>query len=169
MSETKTTYIMPDQNGFGGNDLATMALLGSNGGFGSNGMWNNPFMYLVWMYMMRWMNGNNGWDNNSGLEASTQRQIQTLADQMNDNHTSDLIMSAIQGNNNAIQEVSTRLGCDLNAIASAVQGVRSDIGAVGSQLGFSAERIINAVNQGDCGVIQALKDCCCETQKSILT
>ena len=169
MSETKTTYIMPDQNGFGGNDLATMALLGGNGGFGGNGMWNNPFMYLVWMYMMRWMNGNNGWDNNSGLEASTQRQIQTLADQMNDNHTSDLIMSAIQGNNNAIQEVSTRLGCDLNAIASAIQGVRSDIGAVGSQLGFSAERIINAVNQGDCGVIQALKDCCCETQKSILT
>jgi hypothetical protein len=37
-----------------------------------------------------------------------------------------------------------------------------------SQLGFSSERIINAVNQGDCGVIQALKDCCCETQKSLL-
>lgn len=168
MSETKTTYIMPDQNSFGGNDFATMALLGSNGGFGGNGMWNNPFMYLVWMYMMRWMNGNGDFNNTNGLEASTQRQIQTLADQMNDNHTSDLIMQAIQGNNNAIQEVSTRLGCDLNAIASAVQGVRSDIGAVGSQLGFSAERIINAVNQGDCGVIQALKDCCCETQKSIL-
>ena len=88
---------------------------------------------------------------------------------MNDNHTSDLIMSAIQGNNNAIQEVSTRLGCDLNTIASAIQSVRSDISAVGSQLGFSSERIINAVNQGDCGVIQALKDCCCETQKSLLT
>ena len=42
MSETKTTYIMPDQNSFGGNDLATMALLGGNGGFGGNGMWNNP-------------------------------------------------------------------------------------------------------------------------------
>ena len=165
MSETKTTYIMPDQAG--NNDFATLALM-NGGGFG-NGMWNNPFMYLVWMYMMRWMNGNNGFDGNQALEASTQRQIQTLADQMNDNHTSDLIMSAIQGNNSAIQEVSTRLGCDLNAIASAVQSVRSDIGAVGSQLGFSAERIINAVNVGDSGVIQALKDCCCETQKSILT
>lgn len=173
MSETKTTYIMPDQNGFGNNDLATFALLGGgNGGFG-NGMWNNPFMYLVWMYMMRWMNGgdwgNNGNGCSNALEASTQRQIQTLADQMNDNHTSDLLMAAIQGNNSAIQEVSTRLGCDINAIASAVQGVRSDIATVGSQLGFSSERIINAVNQGDCGVIQALKDCCCETQKSILT
>ena len=173
MSETKTTYIMPDQNGFGNNDLATIALLGNNGGFGGNGMWNNPFMYLVWLYMMRWMNGgdwgNNGTNCNTAMEAATQRQIQTLSDQMNDNHTSDLIMAAIQGNNNAIQEVSTRLGCDINAIASAIQSVRSDISSVGNQLGFSSERIINAVNQGDCGVIQALKDCCCETQKSILT
>ena len=172
MSDTKTTYIMPDQGNFGNNDLLTASLLG-NGGFGGNGMWNNPFMYLVWMYMMRWMNGNN-WDNNgtncnTAMEAATQRQIQTLSDQMNDNHTSDLIMAAIQGNNAAIQEVSTRLGCDLNAIASAIQSVRSDISTVGNQLGFSSERIINAVNQGDCGVIQALKDCCCETQKSILT
>lgn len=172
MSDTKTTYIMPDNFNSGNNDLLTASLLG-NGGFGGNGMWNNPFMYLVWMYMMRWMNGNN-WDNNgtncnTAMEAATQRQIQTLSDQMNDNHTSDLIMAAIQGNNAAIQEVSTRLGCDLNAIASAIQSVRSDISTVGNQLGFSSERIINAVNQGDCGVIQALKDCCCETQKSILT
>jgi hypothetical protein len=75
MSETKTTYIMPDQAGFGGNDLATLALLGGGaGGFGG-GMWNNPFMYLIWMYMMRWMNGGE-----FGGDASTQRQIQTLAD-----------------------------------------------------------------------------------------
>jgi hypothetical protein len=39
-------------------------------------MWNNPFMYLVWMYMMRWMNGGD-WGTDG---ASTQRQIQTLAD-----------------------------------------------------------------------------------------
>ena len=169
MSESKTTYIMPDQNGFGNNDFATTFALMSNGGFGGNGMWNNPFMYLIWMYMMRWMNGGD-WNNQGGqLEAATQRQIQTLSDQMNDNHTSDLIMAAIQGNNNAIQEASTRLGCDINAIASAIQSVRSDISTVGNQLGFSSERIINAVNQGDCGVIQALKDCCCETQKSILS
>ena len=173
MSETKTTYIMPDQTSFGNNDLATLALVsGGAGGFGGNGMWNNPFVYLVWMYMMRWMNGGdwgNGTNCSGALEAATQRQIQTLSDQMNDNHTSDLIMSAIQGNNSAIHDVATRLGCDITAVASAIQGVRSDIASVGSQLGFSSERIINAVNQGDCGVIQALKDCCCETQKSILT
>lgn len=164
---------MPDQGGFGNNDLATVALLGG-GGFGANNWMNNPFMYLIWAYMMRWMNGGD-WGNGNGngcgtaMEAATQRQIQTLSDQMNDNHTSDLLMQAIQGNNSAIQEAATRIGCDINGLSSAIQGVRSDIASVGSQLGFSSERIINAVNQGDCGVIQALKDCCCETQKSILT
>ena len=162
MSDSKV-FMFPEQQG-GSMDAATLSLL-QNGGM--NNWMNNPFMYLIWLYMMRWF-GNDG-TNTGSLEAATQRQIQTLSDQMNDNHTSDLIMAAIQGNNNAIQEVSTRLGCDLNAIASAVQGVRSDISMVGNQLGFSSERIINAVNQGDCGVIQALKDCCCETQKSILT
>lgn len=162
MSDSKV-FMFPEQQG-GSMDAATLSLL-QNGGM--NNWMNNPFMYLIWIYMMRWF-GNDG-NNTGSLEAATQRQIQTLSDQMNDNHTSDLIMSAIQGNNNAIQEVSTRLGCDLNAIASAVQGVRSDISMVGNQLGFSSERIINAVNQGDCGVIQSLKDCCCETQKSILT
>ena len=171
MSETKTTYIMPDQNCFGNNDLATMALLNGNNGFG-NGMWNNPFMYFIWLYMMRWMNNGEWGNNNDGikaLEASTQRQIQTLQESLSDNHTSDLIMAAIQGNGNAIQEAATRIGCDFNALNAAVQGVSASIGALGSQLGFSSERIINAINQGDCGVIQALKDCCCETQKSLLT
>ena len=163
MSDSKV-FMFPEQQG-SSMDAATLSLL-TNGGM--NNWMNNPFMYLIWIYMMRqW-----GWDqngNSNGLEAATQRQIQTLSDQMNDNHTSDLIMAAIQGNNNAIQEAATRIGCDMNSLASAVQGVRSDISLVGNQLGFSAERIINAVNQGDCGVIQALKDCCCETQKSILT
>lgn len=160
MSETKT-FVVPD-NLTGGNDnLATMAMM--NGGFGGN--WNNPFMYLVWMWMMRWMNGNGDWNNSDPV---IQRQIQTLQEQMQDNHNSDLAMQAIKGNSQALQDLSTRLSCDANALQAAIQSVQSSISTVGNQVGFSSERIINAVNQGDCGVIQALKDCCCQTQQSIL-
>ena len=54
MSETKT-FVVPDNLQCGNNDnLATMAMM-NNGSFGGN--WNNPFIYLVWMWMMRWMNG----------------------------------------------------------------------------------------------------------------
>ena len=162
MSDTKT-YVVPD-NLTGNNDnLATMAMM-SNGAFG-NGMWNNPMIYLVWMYVMRWMN-NGEWNNNS--DPAVQRQLQTLQDQMQDNHNSDLIMQAINGNSQALQDLSTRLSCDANAIQSAIQSVQSGIANVGSQVGFSSERVINAINSGDSNIIQALNNCCCATQKEIL-
>ena len=162
MSDTKT-YVVPD-NLTGNNDnLATMAMM-SNGAFG-NGMWNNPMIYLVWMYVMRWMN-NGDWNNNS--DPAVQRQLQTLQDQMQDNHNSDLIMQAIKGNGQALQDLSTRLSCDANAIQSAIQSVQSGIANVGSQVGFSSERVINAINSGDSNIIQALNNCCCATQKEIL-
>ena len=162
MSDTKT-YVVPD-NLTGNNDnLAAMAMM-SNGAFG-NGMWNNPMIYLVWMYVMRWMN-NGDWNNNS--DPAVQRQLQTLQDQMQDNHNSDLIMQAIKGNSQALQDLSTRLSCDANAIQSAIQSVQSGIANVGSQVGFSSERVINAINSGDSNIIQALNNCCCSTQKEIL-
>ena len=162
MSDTKT-YVVPD-NLTGNNDnLATMAMM-SNGAFG-NCMWNNPMIYLVWMYVMRWMN-NGDWNNNS--DPAVQRQLQTLQDQMQDNHNSDLIMQAIKGNSQALQDLSTRLSCDANAIQSAIQSVQSGIANVGSQVGFSSERVINAINSGDSNIIQALNNCCCATQKEIL-
>ena len=162
MSDTKT-YVVPD-NLTGNNDnLATMAMM-SNGAFG-NGMWNNPMIYLVWMYVMRWMN-NGDWNNNS--DPAVQRQLQTLQDQMQDNHNSDLVMQAIKGNSQALQDLSTRLSCDANAIQSAIQSVQSGIANVGSQVGFSSERVINAINSGDSNIIQALNNCCCATQKEIL-
>lgn len=124
---------------------------------------NNNVMYLVWMYIMRWMN--NGYGDRGG-DPAVQRQLQTLQDQMQDNHNSDLIMQAIKGNSSALQDLTTRLSCD--AIQSAIQSVQSSIANVGSQVGFSSERIINAVNSGDSGIIQALNNCCCSTQKEIL-
>lgn len=34
-----------------------------------NGMWGNPFIYLVWMYAMRWFNGGFGNDGNALTQA----------------------------------------------------------------------------------------------------
>ena len=48
MSDSKTTYIMPDNNN--NNDWLAASMM-NGGGF------NNPFVYLIWAYMMRWMNG----------------------------------------------------------------------------------------------------------------
>ena len=95
-------------------------------------------------------------------------QIQALSAQMSDNQNSNLLMDGIKGNTNAISSLASNLNCDFNTLNSAICNVQSAIQNVAAQTGFSAERVINAINMGDCGIITAVKDCCCNTQQSIL-
>ena len=135
-----------------------------------NGMWKNPFEYLVWMmFAGRFFNGN-GWSDGSGSAQGIemQNQLQAIRSQMQDNQNSNLLMDAIKGNANAIGMLASNLNCDFNALNSAICDVRAAVDKVSGAIGYNAERVINAVNMGDCNVIQAIKDCCCSTQKAIL-
>lgn len=143
------------------NDPMAMAAM-MNGGMG--GQWNNPFIYLVWMMFAQRMWGN-GCSENGGCNNP---QIAALQNQMQDNHNSDLILQGIGNSTGAVRELAANLNCDFNTLNSAICDVRGGIDRLAGQVGFSAERVINAVNMGDCNVIQALKDCCCTTQKAIL-
>lgn len=145
-----------------GNDPMALAAM-MNGGM--NGWQNNPFIYLVWMMFAQRM-----WGNGDGSLQNTaiQGQLDSLRTQMSDNHNSDLLMSAINGNAQDLKTLAANLNCDFNQLQTAVCSVRSAIDQVAGQVGFSAERVINAVNAGDCSVIQAIKDCCCQTQQNII-
>ena len=143
------------------NDPMAMAAM-ANGGMG--GQWNNPFIYLVWMMFAQRLWGN-GCGENGGCNNP---QIAALQNQMQDNHNSDLILQGIGNNTGAIRELAGNLNCDFNTLNSAICDVRGGIDRLAGQVGFSAERVINAVNMGDSYIIQALKDCCCQTQQSIL-
>lgn len=143
------------------NDPMAMAAM-MNGGIG--GQWNNPFIYLVWMMFAQRLWGN-GCGENGGCNNP---QIAALQNQMQDNHNSDLILQGIGNNTGAIRELAGNLNCDFNTLNSAICDVRGGIDRLAGQVGFSAERVINAVNMGDSNIIQALKDCCCQTQQSIL-
>lgn len=145
-----------------GNDPMALAAM-MNGGM--NGWQNNPFIYLVWMMFAQRM-----WGNGDGSLQNTaiQGQLDSLRTQMSDNHNSDLLMSAINGNAQDLKTLAANLNCDFNQLQTAVCSVRSAIDQVAGQVGFSAERVINAVNAGNCSVIQAIKDCCCQTQQNII-
>jgi hypothetical protein len=142
--------------------LATAALLG-NGGMG-NAMWNNPFIYLVWMMFAGRMFGNNGFGND-GQGNPIQAQLDSLRTQMSDTNNSDLIMSAIRGNDGAIRELAGQLNCDFNSLNGAICDVRGGIDKLAGQVGFSAERVINATQLGDMNIVTALKDCCCSQKE----
>ena len=163
-----------------GIDASTAALLNSNnandmwpwmammnggmGGFGGGGWW-------IWILFLLW--GRNGWggfggDGNNLVGTGFQDRLSTIQETLQDNHNSDLLMSAIKGNEGATRELATVLNADFNQLSSSICAIQGAIKEVGGQVGFSAERVINAVNAGDCNVIQAIKDCCCNTQQSIL-
>lgn len=133
-----------------------------------NNNWNNsPWMYLIFLALF---GGNGfGFGRGNGLQdAEIQGQIQSLRTQMSENHNSDLLMSAIKGNNDALNTLGANLNCDFNQLQNAVCSVRSAIEQVSGNVGFSAERVINAVNLGDLNMIQQMKDCCCQTQQNII-
>lgn len=134
-------------------------------------MWNNPFAYMMMMGMMRYMYGAdwNNRDNGADVQrAEIQGQIESLRNQMADNQNSNLLMGAIQGNGNDLKMLANSLNCDFNALQNSICGIQAGIQQLGGQVGFSAERVINAISQGDLQMTIALKDCCCQTQQNII-
>lgn len=134
-------------------------------------MWNNPFAYMMMMGVMKWMYGDNWNNRDNGADvqrAEIQSQIESLRNQMADNQNSNLLMGAIQGNGNDLKMLASNLNCDFNALQNSICVIQAGIQQLGGQVGFSAERVINAISQGNLQMTIALKDCCCQTQQNII-
>lgn len=140
-------------------------------GGGMNNWMNNPFAYLMFLALFRnggfggWGDGNGAGVATQGIE--TQAQLNAIRTQLQDNQNADCIKSAIQGNGFALSQLAQTLNIDFNTLQKCCCDVQAAIQQVAGQVGFSAERVINAVNLGDCNVIQALQNCCCQTQRQI--
>ena len=126
MSDTKTYVFGQDgnQNGFG-SDFLTGALLGGGGfgGFGGGANW-----LLPWLLFALW--GNNGWGGfgnfggnrgGNGCCGGFNGGIGFLSDQLNNDAGRELIMQAIQGNTNAINQLSSTLNCSIGDLRTAIQ------------------------------------------------
>ena len=136
----------------------------------NNDWMNNPFAYIMFLALLR--NGGFGWGNGDGAGAATQgietqAQLNAIRTQLQDNQNADCIKSAVQGNAFAISQLAQILNIDFNTLQKCCCDVQAAIQQVAGQVGFSAERVINAVNLGDCNIIQALQNCCCQTQRQI--
>lgn len=164
------------------NDNALAAAILSNGnnrrddwgpmaaimGGGMNNWMNNPFAYLMFMALLR--NGGFGFGDGVGTATQgieTQAQLNAIRTQLQDNQNADCIKSAVQGNGFAISQLAQTLNIDFNTLQKCCCDVQAAIQQVAGQVGFSAERVINAVNLGDCNIIQALQNCCCQTQRQM--
>lgn len=182
MSDTRT-YIVPDgQENSTNQMLPWMAMMnGGMGGFG-NGMWNNPFMYLVWMWMMRWMNRGEFGDGNNcqNLQsAEIQGQLAGLREQMNTNQNTQLLMDAIKGNSAALGQLATNLNCDFGVLkdccccntqkAIIEQGYQNQLANERQtyQITNSVDSVGRAVERGFCDTAYATQTQTCSLQNTI--
>lgn len=133
-----------------------------NYGFGGEGGW---FMWVIFLFfLMGWGgNGFNGFGNNRGALAGDAY----LGNLINNDTGRELLMSAIQGNGNAINQLASTLNCDINSVKSAINGVMAQIQGVGNQVGMSSQQIINAIQSGNCQIASQIAKCCCDSQLAI--
>lgn len=167
MADSKV-YMFPDCGTPNGNCMSAadiMALSNSNGN--ANMMWNNPWIYMVWMMMFR----NGFWGNNDNATQTNEvsRQVATLADTINTNHNNDLAMAAIQGNSQALSDLASNLNVGVATLGGAINAIRSSIDSVGAATGIGAERVVNSVILGNKDIAQQICSCCCENKQLVTT
>lgn len=119
MEETK--IIMPENSGI---DPGVMALM-NNGG--CNNMWNNPFLYLIWLSMFR---GNGMWGNDGNYPNP---QLRSIQDTLNSQATNGLVMDAIKSNAGSIGSLAAQMGCSTDQLSSALNNIQNTVTSMGYQ------------------------------------
>ena len=167
MSESKT-FILPDGQGGGGMipllaslcqqrgiDPNVLLAAKNNSVFGGDGGW---FMWVIFLFFLMGWGGNGfGFGNQYG----------NLPNLINNDAGRELLMSAIQGNGNAIGQLATTLNCDINQVNSALQALTTQLQGVGNQVGMSGMQVINAIQSGNAQLASQLAQCCCDNKMAI--
>ena len=158
MSESKI-YTIPDNNH--SIDPALMLALTQGGGFG-NGNW--IWMMFMWM-MFPWMFGGNGFGGFGGFGGNNGTGF--LANQLNNDAGRDLLLQAINGRADALNQLAGMLNTSISNVQNGVNQIQSAIQTVGAQVGMSGQQIINSVQAGNASLSQQLCQCCCENRLAI--
>ena len=133
MSDVKT-FMFPDSGTRSGglDPNALLAMMNNGGGFGANGNW----IWVIFLFFLY------GWNRNGLFGGNGGGSVAGTAER-------ELLMSAIQGNGNAISQLATTLNCDANSIRTAICSVQS------------------AIQAGNTSLASQLSKCCCDNQLAI--
>ena len=157
MSESKI-YTIPDGNN--SIDPNLMFALSQNGGFGNNGSW----MWMMFMWILfPWIFGNNGNFGGFGNNAGTG----FLANQLNNDAGRDLLLQAINGRADSLNQLAGMLNTSVSNVQNGVNAIQSAIQSVGAQVGMSGQQVINSIQAGNASLSQQLCNCCCENRLAI--
>lgn len=149
--------MLPNLMGSKGVDPGLLALL--NQGRGSQDQWGGSW-WFIWIILLWFCWGGNGFGNRFGNGGG-------LPAELNGDVGREYLMSAIQGNGNAINQLASSLNCSTQQLQSALCNIQGLIANVGNQVGMSSQQIINAFQSGNQTVLTQIADCCCKNQAAI--
>ena len=157
MSESKI-YTIPDGNN--SLDPNLMLAMSQSGGFGNNGNW----MWMMFMWILfPWIFNGNGFGNGFGGNNGTG----FLANQLNNDAGRDLLLQAINGRADSLNQLAGLLNTSVANVQNAVNAIQSSIQTVGAQVGLSGQQVINSIQAGNASLSQQLCNCCCENRLAI--
>lgn len=164
--ETKT-YVFDGNNGSSNNQQfdpnLLWAMMFGGGGFGGYGGGN--WIWPLFLLALWGGNGFGGFGGGNGLFGG--RGTAFLSDQINNNYGRDLLAQLINGNKEAIGQLSTQLGCKAGDIQNALNALQSQICQFSNQTGIGQQQIINALERGDANLASQLAACCCDIKGAI--
>lgn len=147
------------QRGLDPNAVFAMMNNRNNGdGFG-NGGWA---WWVIILLIFGWGGFGNGFGGNRGGQG-----LADLGNLVNNDTGRELLMSAIQGNGNAIQQLATTLHCDQNALTTQIGNIQTQLCNIGNSVGMSTQQVVNAINSGNCSLATQLSSCCCNVTDAI--
>lgn len=159
-SKLDITALLPGMLGGRSVDPNLLALMGNRNGFGGqDGWWS-----IIWLVVIASIFG---WNGNGGGFFGGGRGGNGLPAELAGNAGRELLMQAIQGNGNAIQQIASSLNCSTQQLQTALCNVQNTITQVGNQVGLSTNQIINAMQSGNQAILTQLANCCCKTQNAI--
>lgn len=177
---SERTYVF-DNGGEGCNNNGLMSLIGNlcnrqnvdpalimsmmnnrGNGFGDGAF---GWFWIVILMIFGWGGFGGGFGNFGGR--GNAQGFADLGNLVNNDAGRELLMNAIQGNANAIGQLSTKLGCDYNALSGAIQNLSTQLCNLGNTMGLGQRDIIQAMQNGDQAILSKLCDCCCQTQRQI--
>ena len=133
-----------------GIDPGMLALMNNNGFGGENGIWGVIYLAIICSIF--------GWNGNGGFGIGGRGN--GIPAELAGNEGRELLMSAIQGNGNAINQIASSLNCNAQQVQAALNNIQNSVGLTGTQ-------IINAIQSGNNSVVNQLSTCCCNILQAV--
>lgn len=159
-----SVFMIPDNvagthGGNSGIDPNLLLALNQNGGFGGNGNWM-WFLFLWLLFPGLYGGYGNGFGGFGGFGGGAGAGY--LGNMINNDAGRELLMQAIQGNGDAIRQLSSMLGCKVDSIKDAICSLGTQIQNVGNQVGMGIQQVINSVQAGNTQLGMQIAQCCCD-------